>query len=121
MAMVSRDTTNVFRMTVNEDKAKEGIKLISSALTETTELSTKIKSQLELIPQKNGVKDQLGENVENYIKEIGDKVDSDIAEPLEGLLNSESSILAKARKLDDADYNRRKIAAEKNKPIYTEM
>ena len=115
MTMVAQEASGavVLRKTVNEDKAKDGLAKIVSALTEASELEEKIKSQLELIPQKNGTRDQLGENVEQYITEIDEKVDSNIVQQLETIVNSEATILVKAKKLDDEDYNRRKRQAEK--------
>lgn len=117
MAMVAQGEVNVVRNSINEDRAKDGLAKVTAALTEATELGAKIKSQLELIPEKNGKKDRLGTNVENYITEMQTSVDTEIVTPLEEVINSEAKIMKEARRLDDQDYNRRKIAAEKNKPV----
>ncbi len=85
----------------NERIAVGGLDKVGEMKEDTIDFLQTLEDQKELIPEHFGEKDELGENIEEYIDEIKEYVSDNIKAKLETIENSRGNIIDAARSIDN--------------------
>lgn len=91
-------------------KCEDHVNEVNNAIKELTNSKNQIKELIEkdfknisdLIPENYGVKDELGQNVEEYFQEITDGVSENIEKKLEEVLNGADEAIKNAEERDES-------------------
>ena len=74
----------------HRNKVKTGMESIAVAISTIQEEATKLSKSQEKIPENFGVRDELGDNVGQYIDEISESI-NDLLTPLNEFVNSKTA------------------------------
>ena len=98
----------------NLDLANTALTNINNAIENLNKTKLFLDQQVEMIPNFEGQKDELGENVEEFLKEIIKELEDDLINPLNGTMGKANDIKLKAEEIDNQLISQQTVSSNMN-------